>query len=117
MKLLVDENLPRDIVSTALDHDHEAVWVRDVMPGAPDAQILTRLRSDRETLVTRDVRFANLVAALSVVDSSMAGVVLIREQRLDRIRAAWLRFLASPQDKQGITVVTAERTRYRRNAT
>lgn len=116
MRFLVDENLPPDIVSTATDHDHQATWVRDVLPGATDAAILARLRATRETLVTRDVRFANLVVALSISDSSLGGVVLIREQRLAAIRKAWLRLLRSPRAMAGITVLTADRVRFRRRS-
>lgn len=114
MRFLVDENLPADIVSTAIQQGHTAAWVRDSLPGALDTEILVRSRSAREILVTRDIRFANLVATLSAVDASLAGVVLIREQRLGSIREAWLRFLLAPRELHGIAVVTARKTRYRR---
>ena len=48
MKFLVDANLPCDIVTTAAERDHQAVWVRDVLPGAPDADILARLQRLRK---------------------------------------------------------------------
>jgi hypothetical protein len=60
----VDENPPFDVVMIALDRGHEATWVRKVLPGAPDGEVFARLGTRGETLVTRDVRFANFVAAL-----------------------------------------------------
>ena len=115
MRFLVDENLPYDIVTTAIRHGHEATWVRDVLPGAPDAEVLARMRAQCEALVTRDVRFANLVATLSVVEASVTAVVLIREQRLEDIREAWPRLLSSLREFRGIAVVTRDGVRYRRN--
>ncbi len=114
MKFLVDENLPYDVASTAVEHGHSAHWVHDFFPGAPDSEVLARLRSTGEILVTRDIRFANLVTELLVVDAALAGVILIREQRLERIRKAWLRCLLAGHEPRGITVVTAEKMRFRR---
>ena len=59
VRLLVDENLPFATVELARAKEIEAVWVRDEMPAAPDVEILKRLRLTGETLVTRDIRFAN----------------------------------------------------------
>lgn len=86
-----------------------------MLPGARDAEILARMRAEGEALVTRDVRFANLVATLSVVDASVTAVVLIREQRLEDIRRAWPRLLSSLREFRGIAVVTRDGVRYRRN--
>ena len=61
MRLLVDENLPFATVELARAKGIEAAWVRDEMPAAPDVEILKRLRLTGETLVTRDIRFANHV--------------------------------------------------------
>jgi predicted nuclease of predicted toxin-antitoxin system len=59
VKLLVDENLPFAVVELARAEGIGVVWVRDEMPKAPDVEVLKRLRSTGETLVTRDIRFAN----------------------------------------------------------
>ena len=61
VNLLVDENLPFAIVELARNKGIETNWVRDEMPAAPDVEILKRLQSTGETLVTRDIRFANHV--------------------------------------------------------
>ena len=60
---LVDENLPHQLVQRAHENGHEARWVRDIMPGAGDREILRELLRSEEHLVTRDVRFANTVFA------------------------------------------------------
>ena len=60
---LVDENLPHQLVQRAHENGHEARWVRDIMPGASDREILRELLQSEEHLVTRDVRFANTVFA------------------------------------------------------
>ena len=78
MKLLVDENLPLAIVELAQSEGIDAFWVRDEMPAAPDIEILKRLRSTGETLVTRDIRFANHVLEQIATGSPLGGVVLVR---------------------------------------
>jgi hypothetical protein len=59
------------------------------MPAAPDVEILKRLRSTGETLVTRDIRFANHVLEQMAAGTRLGGVVLIREQKMTDIRQAW----------------------------
>ena len=113
MRVLVDENLPFAIVELARAQEIEAVWVRDALPAAPDVEILKRLRSTGETLVTRDIRFANHVLEQMAAGSPLGGVVLIREQRMTDIRQAWRSFLETPRAPRGIAVLTADSIRYR----
>ena len=89
------------------------MWVRDVMPGTPDVEILKRLRSTGETLVTRDIRFANHVLEQIASGSPLGEVVLIREQRMADIRRAWQRFLEKPRAPKGIVVLTTQSIRFR----
>ena len=113
MRFLVDENLPISLALTARERGHEATWTRDVLPGAPDTSILVRLRETGEVLVTRDIRFANLVLGVIGLESGPGLVVLIREQKMSKVEQAWARFLRSPREIRGIAVLTAERTRCR----
>ena len=83
------------------------------MPGAPDSEILSRLRSSGETLITRDIRFANHVLEQIAAGAPLGGVVLIREQKMSDIRKAWQRFLANPRAPRGIAVVTMRGIRFR----
>jgi predicted nuclease of predicted toxin-antitoxin system len=116
MRFLVDENLPWDLVSMARERGFEAAWVRDILPGAKDSVILDRLRAANEILVTRDVRFANLIFNLMNAGDPLFGVVLIREQSLKAIRKGWIRYLTEwPGELEGITVVSEGRMRRHRS--
>ena len=113
---LIDENLPASFVDMASEHGWPSVWVRDVMPGAADQRILQRLKSTREMLVTRDVRFANIVLRLMVLEVSLAGVVLIREERLRHMQAAWRRYLEhNPILEDALIVADRHQLRVRRH--
>lgn len=112
---LVDENLPRELVPIAREYGHGARWVRTIMPGASDRVILGELRSSGERLVTRDKRFANMVFARIGMEEAIPGVVLIREQRMQHIQAAWRRYVARDDyPRQSIAVVDRHKTRHRR---
>lgn len=113
MRLLVDENLPGIIAELARQRDIPAAWVRDEMRSAPDVEIFRRLESTGETLVTRDIRFANHVLERIVAGSSLHGVILIREQKMRNLMNAWQDFLESPRIPRGIAVLTTRGIRYR----
>lgn len=113
MRLLVDENLPGIIAELARQRDIPAAWVRDEMRSAPDIEIFRRLEATGETLVTRDIRFANHVLEQIVAGSPLRGVILIREQKTRKMVDAWQRFLESPRVPRGIAVLTSRRIRYR----
>jgi hypothetical protein len=73
-----------------------------------------RLRNNAEVLVTRDIRFANLILNLMASGEDLAGVVLIREHRAEKMHKAWMRFLAEPSEPRGLAVAAESRIRYRR---
>jgi uncharacterized protein YaiI (UPF0178 family) len=97
-----------------VDAGFEATWVGDVLHGQADVVIMERLRESGEILVTRDVRFANMVGASMVRSPAYRGVVLIREQNLDRMRSAWVSFLQTPGTVDGIIVITGSGVRRHR---
>ena len=111
MRFLVDENLPSDLVVMAEERGFRTAWVRDVLPGAKDALILGRLWQESEILVSRDVRFANLIFNLITAGEDLPGAILIREQRMEAIRKAWQRYLIEAVPFRGITVITQARIR------
>ena len=112
---LVDENLPHQLVRRAHENGHETRWVRDLMPGAGDREILRELLRSEEHLVTRDVRFANTVFARIGMEEALSGVVLIREERMQQIRAARRRYVERDEYPwQSIVVLEAQQTRIRR---
>ena len=61
----------------------------DEMRSAPDIEIFRRLEATGETLVTRDIRFANHVLEQIVAGSPLRGVILIREQKTRKMVDAW----------------------------
>lgn len=111
MRILVDENLPSDLVTMAERRGIRAFSVRDVLPGAKDVLILDRLRQESEMLVTRDIRFANLIFSLLTAGEGLQGAILIREQRMAAIRKAWQRYLLEPGSLKGIIVITQDKIR------
>ena len=113
MRFLVCENLPGIIAELARQLGIPAVWVRDEMRSAPDVEILRRLKSTGETLVTRDIRFANHVLEQFAAGESLNGVILIREQKMRNLIDAWQSFLESPRVPHGIAVLTTRGARYR----
>lgn len=114
MRFLIDENLPESLCAAAVRRGYEASWVHTVMGGAPDVDILERLRASAGTLVTRDVRFANLVLFSMTADTGLEGAVLIREQRLETIEAAWGRYLdGDVAPRRTVVVIDARGVRIR----
>ena len=111
MRFLVDENLPRSIAEHARQASHDAVWVGDILHGQPDSVILARLRETGEVLVTRDVRFANMVGATMARTEEINGVVLIREQSPQLMKKVWERFLAEAGTVAGLVVLSQKGTR------
>jgi hypothetical protein len=89
--------------------------MRDIMPGASDREILRELLRSEEHLVTRDVRFANTVFARIGMEEALSGVVLIREERMQQVRAAWRRYVERDEyPRQSLVVLEAQKTRIRR---
>lgn len=117
MLFLVDENLPRDLCTAAEAFGHRAVWVRDLSPGESDSVLVDRLMTSGETLVTRDVRFANLIVSLVATGAALEGVVLIREERVSEMRSAWAGYLSQDVGPAGVVVLSGGAMRVRRLGT
>ena len=92
----------------------EAVWVGDLLHGESDDVIMARLRETGEVLVTRDVRFANMVGASMASASGLRGVVLIREQNPTWMVRIWTSFLSDPGTVEGLVVLTRKGIRRHR---
>jgi hypothetical protein len=60
MKLLANENFPGEAVRALRARGHDVLWVRREMPGAPDADVVGRARSEGRLLVTFDKDFGEL---------------------------------------------------------
>ena len=85
------------------------------MPGASDREIFAELLRSGEHLVTRDKRFANTVFARIGMAEALSGVVLIREEQMRQIRAAWCRYVGRNEyPDQSLVVLETQQTRIRR---
>ena len=78
--------------------------------------LLAVLEQTGEILVTRDVRFANLVLGLMASGVSLSGAVLIRENSVKAVRVAWRSFLVRGTEVKGLVVLTRDKIRIRRLA-
>ena len=66
-------------------------------------------------LVTRGLRFANLVLSLMALEETLPGVVLIRERRMRLMQAAWRRYLEQdPILENALVVAEQHQLRVRR---
>ena len=76
MRILADENFPRDAVTALRARGHDIVWVRSDAPGSSDPQILARAQAEDRILVTFDKDFGELAFRSGLPASS--GIVLFR---------------------------------------
>jgi predicted nuclease of predicted toxin-antitoxin system len=52
MRILADENLPRETVDALADAGHDIVWTRTEYPGAKDTDLMARAEADGRVLIT-----------------------------------------------------------------
>ena len=79
MRILLDENLPADLVEVlrALGHDVEHVYSKD-LSGHPDPDVRAVAQSENRLLITQDIRFAD---AREFLPGRHAGFLLVRLKR------------------------------------
>lgn len=75
MRLLADENVDRPVVLRLRDEGHEVVYVVELAPSVPDAELLRHFGSEPGLLLTADKDFAETVFRQGRVTT---GIVLIR---------------------------------------
>lgn len=93
MRILLDENLPVDLVEAlrALGHDVEHVYSKN-LSGHPDPDVSALAQSENRLLITQDIRFAD---ARQFLPGQHAGFVLVRLKRpslraiLEKVRIAF----------------------------
>lgn len=76
MRLLANENFPREAVDLLRTNGHDVAWVRTDAPGSSDDAVLARAHQDQRLLITFDKDFGELVFAKGQTASQ--GVVLFR---------------------------------------
>jgi predicted nuclease of predicted toxin-antitoxin system len=95
MRILLDENLPADLVDAlrALGHDVEHVYSRN-LSGHPDPDVRAVAQAENRLLITQDIRFAD---AREFLPGQHAGFILVRLKRpglraiLEKVRSAFER--------------------------
>ena len=76
MRILANENIPRDAVELLRKRGHDVVWVRSDAPGATDQANLTQAVSQQRLLITFDKDFGDLVFRSG--QAAPCGIVLFR---------------------------------------
>jgi predicted nuclease of predicted toxin-antitoxin system len=93
MRILLDENLPTDLIEVlrALGHDVEHVSSRN-LSGHPDPDIRVLADSEDRLLITQDIRFADV---RDFAAGEHAGLILLRLKEpglraiLEKLRSAF----------------------------
>lgn len=60
MRLLADENIPKQVVDWLLDDGNDVVWARTHCPGATDSRLLQQAEAEAGILLTLDRDFWQL---------------------------------------------------------
>jgi predicted nuclease of predicted toxin-antitoxin system len=82
MRLLLDENTPRDLAVALRNEGHDVVWVPETADrSAPDARIWQRAIDEERTLVTADLGFP-------LPGRPPPGIIILRH--FDRVSTAAL---------------------------
>ncbi|HEY1753310.1 MAG TPA: DUF5615 family PIN-like protein [Caulobacteraceae bacterium] len=76
MRFLADENFPGAAVATLRGAQHDVAWVRELCPGADDADVLSMPREEQRVVLTFDKDFGELARASPLPRE--CGVVLFR---------------------------------------
>lgn len=76
MRLLADQNLPRDTVSALREDGHDVSWVQTTRPGASDDDLLRIAVQEERIVLTFDKDFGEL--AFHVGLPASCGVILVR---------------------------------------
>lgn len=76
MRLLANENFPKEAVEALQHHRHDVVWVRTQCPGISDREVLSLAQSENRILLTFDKDFGEL--AFRAGFPATSGVILFR---------------------------------------
>jgi predicted nuclease of predicted toxin-antitoxin system len=76
MRILANENFPREAVEALRDRGHDVAWVRTDSPGSSDDAVIERAAAEARVLITFDKDFGELAFRRGL--SSPSGVILFR---------------------------------------
>ena len=99
MRLLVDENVARDIIDWLRTSGHDVTWASEMQPGALDEQWAAIAEREDRIVLTQDKDFGEIVFRDR---GSQCGVILMRLENLTahesllRLQSAWSVIEANP---------------------
>jgi predicted nuclease of predicted toxin-antitoxin system len=76
LRLLANENFPREAVEALRRNGHDVMWVRTDRPGISDTEVLSVARIENRIVVTFDKDFGELAFRTGL--PSTEGVILFR---------------------------------------
>lgn len=76
MRLLVDQNVPRNVVNGLREDDHDVMWAQTTHPGAEDEVLLDQAQQENRVVLTFDTDFGTLAFHREL--SASSGIILFR---------------------------------------
>ncbi|HLF71799.1 MAG TPA: DUF5615 family PIN-like protein [Dehalococcoidia bacterium] len=76
LRLLADENIPKEAVDALRSAGHDVVWLTTESPGSRDRAVLERAQAEQRILLTFDKDFGELAFRAGL--PSHCGIVLLR---------------------------------------
>lgn len=76
MRLLVDQNVPRDVVRRLREEEYDVIWAQTAYPGAADEVLLDRAQQEGRVVLTFDTDFGTLAFRRDLPAS--CGIILFR---------------------------------------
>lgn len=110
MRLCANENLPGDCIAALRAAGHDVLWIREIMPGAPDDAVLARALAEQRVLLTFDKDFGDLVFHRG--HNASCGIVLFRIATPSAaiVATAVVRALGQRDDWRGQFSIVEEQT-------
>lgn len=112
MRILANENFPKDAVEALRGRGHNVYWIREEKPGIGDTEVLQIAQTEKRLLITFDKDFGELAFRRRL--SAEVGIVLFRvvPQSSVQITNIAVTALESRADWQGyFSVVENDRIR------
>jgi predicted nuclease of predicted toxin-antitoxin system len=85
MKFLVDECCDPRLADALLDAGHDAVWWRNISPGASDAALLAAAETEGRIVITHDVGIGGMAVRQGM---AVPGLIIVRVRPRDRREVA-----------------------------
>ena len=76
MRILANENFPGPVVRALRELGHDVLWVKEIMRGASDVEVLSRAQAERCILATFDRDFGELAFRFGL--PAECGIIFFR---------------------------------------